>query len=262
MSIVILNLKNRSISKGRENCLSIKFSSDKYHDSLHLLVPAAKYHAWSNQNLMFRQSDGFEELCQHFWGTEVPSGSPHQTFWIIKTLCCKLTGVVGVVVQQTFTGCQPACQELNLKDKGDAVPVLQEFAVSASSSVKVKCKFLTSKAAAGIKWERCQDWQPACDTQNGKLYLLSLFSHSLASRWQPNTLTSGAQSGFLNSVCIYVCVSMCVRACMWSIGKKKTCQSLPEILSLGPIGILDWMNLCWGVLSIGGWLVATLSSTD
>ena len=46
----------------------------------------------------------------------------------------------------------------------------------------------------------------------GSYFLLSLFSHSLASRWQPNTLTSGAQSGFLNSVCIYKCVSVC--ACM------------------------------------------------
>lgn len=59
------------------------------------------------------------------------------------------------------------CQELNFKGKGDVVPVLQDFAVSVSSSVKVNCEFLTSKAAAGIKWEMCQDWQPAHDTQNG-----------------------------------------------------------------------------------------------
>ena len=91
MSIIILNFKNRSISKGRENCLSIKFSSDKYHDSLHLLVQVTKYYAWSNQNLMFWQSDGFEELCQPFWETEVLSGSPHQTFCIIKTLFWRLT---------------------------------------------------------------------------------------------------------------------------------------------------------------------------
>ena len=53
-----------------------------------------------------------------------------------------------------------------------------------------------------------------------------------------------------------------MRACMWSIGKKKTRQSLPEILCLGPVGILDWMKLCWGVLSIGGCLAASPSSTD
>ena len=48
--------------------------------------------------------------------------------------------------------------------------------------------------------------------KTGSYFLLSLFSHSLASRWQPNSLTSGAQSGFLSSACIYMCVSVC--ACM------------------------------------------------
>ena len=43
------------------------------------------------------------------------------------------------------------CQELNFKGKGDVVSVLQDSAVSVSSSVKVNCEFLTSKAAAGIK---------------------------------------------------------------------------------------------------------------
>ena len=42
-------------------------------------------------------------------------------------------------------------QELNFKDKGDVVPVLQEFAISVSSSATVNCAFPTSKAAAGIK---------------------------------------------------------------------------------------------------------------
>lgn len=162
---------------------------------------------------MFRQSDGFEELCQPFWETEVLSGSPHQTFWVMKTLCCKLTGVVGVVIQQTFTGCQPACQELNLKDKGDAVPVLQEFTVSASSSVKVNCEFLTSKAAAGIKWERCQDWQPARDTQNGKLFFVVIIQ-SLSGLQMTAQHPNIWGSEWIPEFSVYIRVCECVCACM------------------------------------------------
>lgn len=213
-------------------------------------MPAAKYHAWNGLKPDVSAEWWLWRLCQHFWGTEVPSGKPHQTFWIIKIYCVQADWSGWSSRSTNIYWVSTCVSGVEFERQGDAVPVLQEFAVSASSSVKVKCKFLTSKAA-GIKWEVSRLATSMWYSKWEAIFVVIIQSLS-GLQMTTQHLTSGAQSGFWIQCAVYTCVWVCVyvHAC-GALGRKDMSVFQELILALMAFGLIRQLLGCiehWGWL--------------